>query len=123
MAWLESILSGETREIAVEASYYVARVLKQLMIRAELRKEPLADAEASLPSAEARSVGTRILDEIKTREGLEQLELSKERASYYLELVLHSAQEKAKNHNRSPAESAQLLAELRSNADSRSSRR
>jgi hypothetical protein len=117
VSWLIGILSNEPREVGVEACYFVARELKQLMIPAELRKDPLADAEASLPTSQGRLAGQRIIENIKSREGLAQLELSHERASYYLDLVLEAGKEIAKDGATNQAEGARLLAQLRAAAD------
>lgn len=116
MSWLISILSAENREVAVEACYFVARELKQLTVPADLRKDPLADAEASLPTQEARAVGQRIVDEIKSREGKQVLDLSRERALHYLDLVVDAGRQIARSGTHVPTEGRRLLAGLRAAA-------
>jgi hypothetical protein len=119
MSWIVTILSDESREVGVAACYFVARELKQLTIPADLRKDPLADAEASLPTPQARAAAERIIQEIERREQRSRLQLSKETALHYVDLVLDAGHDIARNARTGSADGARLLAELRSAAGAR----
>lgn len=81
---LRTLLSDHTRDIAIEASYYAVRELKQSSVPKDVRKEHFTDASESEPTAEAQTLAADIIKHIEATEHRTIDELSDERRRRYI---------------------------------------